>query len=153
MFDFLFRHSEESLKLWAKIEGIVITAIAVIIFGLFATSPYMRGGEIVLLLVLILLLWFVAMISVWTLYAFADLVESNREMQQELSQMSDGLADYTQANNQVIHAMSRDLALIARHICAPDEAAKPEPDPEAAAPEEEALAQLPAAQNENKEDI
>ncbi len=110
----MFNDSERKLKAWASFQGVFFTVLAVAVFLLIFTSVEGVAG-ILLGLIVAFIVWFLSMISVWTLYSFADLVEYTKATYEEISQMSAGLAEYTKATNQTLNAMSSDLYFIAKH--------------------------------------
>ena len=141
MFKFMFGGSEQSLKLLAKIQGVFSSIIAIAVFfalfnGFSDTSVF---AALVFGLAIAIIVWFALMISAWTLYSFADLVEYTKATHEEISQMSAGLAEYTRATNQTLNAMSSDLHSIAKHHAEREEAdsetVQQEPAPEEAAEE------------------
>lgn len=81
----MFKGSEQKLKIWAKVQGVLLTALAVLIgLVLFLLLAQASDGVWGILCSAVtgglvgFVLWVVSMISAWMLYSFAELVEAQK---------------------------------------------------------------------------
>ena len=123
MFGFMFRKSEESLRIFARAQAIVSVIVALVVFAAIfnGLSDLSVVAAAILGIAVAFIVWFLMMFSAWSLYSFADLVEYTKETNREFKAMSSGLAEYTKATNQVMSSMSKDLFFVARHYYAEEE--------------------------------
>ena len=94
----MFNQSEKKLKIWATIQGIFFSVVAIVLGAvIYSTAAATDNNAVGLLLgvIVAVVVWFLSMLSVWTLYSFADLVE------------------YTKANNEILASMDSTLGQIA----------------------------------------
>ena len=94
----MFDQSEKKLKIWATIQGALFSVVAivlgVVVYSAAAATDNNAGG-LLLGVIVATVVWFLSMLSAWTLYSFADLVE------------------YTKANNEILASMDSTLGQIA----------------------------------------
>ena len=94
----MFNQSEKKLKTWATIQGMFFSVVAIVLGAvIYSAAAATDNNAVVLLLgvIVAVVVWFLSMLSVWTLYSFADLVE------------------YTKANNEILASMDSTLGQIA----------------------------------------
>ena len=83
----MFNQSEKKLKTWATIQGMFFSVVAIVLGAVIYSAAAATDNNAVGLLlgvIVAVVVWFLSMLSVWTLYSFADLVE------------------YTKANNEIL---------------------------------------------------
>lgn len=124
MLDAIFSRPVKALKLLAKVQCVLAFALSVMLYGyVYEGLKYFSSfAAIVLGLVAAVVLWILQMFLAWAMYAFAELVEYTRATHEELSNMSNGLAEYTKAMSRTINTMNRELCVIAKHYHAEEEA-------------------------------
>ena len=74
----MFNQSEKKLKIWATIQGMFFSVVAIVLGAvIYSTAAATDNNAVGLLLgvIVAVVVWFLSMLSVWTLYSFADLVE------------------------------------------------------------------------------
>ena len=110
MFDAIFGRSVKILKILAKVQCVLAFVLASMLCGAVheMLKPFSRFSAIVLGLVVAVVFWVLQMFLAWALYAFAELVEYTKETHKELSNMSEGLARYTQATYEELHSMKKE---------------------------------------------
>ena len=94
----MFNQSEKKLKTWATIQGMFFSVVAIVLGAVIYSAAAATDNNAVGLLlgvIVAVVVWFLSMLSVWTLYSFADLVE------------------YTKANNEILASMDSTLGQIA----------------------------------------
>ena len=124
MLDAIFSRPVKALKLLAKVQCVLAFALSVMLYGyVYEGLKYFSFfAAIVLGLGAAVVLWILQMFLAWAMYAFAELVEYTRATHEELSNMSNGLAEYTKAMSRTINTMNRELCVIAKHYHAEEEA-------------------------------
>ena len=124
MLDEIFSRPVKALKLLAKVQCVLAFVLSVMLYGsIYEELKYFSFFlAIVLGLIAAVVVWMLQMFLAWVLYAFAELVEYTRATHEELSNMSSGLAEYTKAMSRTVHAMNRELCVIAKHYRAEEEA-------------------------------
>ena len=124
MLDAIFSRPVKALKLLAKVQCVLSFVLAAMLCGSIheALKPFSQFSAIVVGLVAAVVLWVLQMFLAWAMYAFAELVEYTRATHEELSNMSNGLAEYTKAMSRTINTMNRELCVIAKHYHAEEEA-------------------------------
>ena len=142
MFDAIFGRSVKILKILAKVQCVLAFVLASMLCGAVheMLKPINQFSAIVLGLVVAVVFWVLQMFLAWAVYAFAELVEYTKETHKELSNMSEGLARYTQATElhsmnkgleaytkamgKTMNSMNKNLYLVAKHCCAEEERAR-----------------------------
>ena len=117
MFDAIFSRSVKILKIFAKVQCVLSFVLAAMLCGSIheALKPFSQFSAIVVGLVAAVVLWVLQMFLAWALYAFAELVEYTKETHKELSNMSKGLARYTQATYEELQHEQRAGSIHQRH--------------------------------------
>ena len=117
MFDAIFGRSVKILKILAKVQCVLAFVLASMLCGAVheMLKPINQFSAIVLGLVVAVVFWVLQMFLAWAVYAFAELVEHTEATHKELSDMSEGLARYTQATYEELQHEQRAGSIHQRH--------------------------------------
>lgn len=143
MFERILSKSAKMIKIFVKIQCFFAFVVAIIVFfaSINVASIVIDSASWVLVIsaFLAVLVWFWIMSSAWTVYAFAELVEYTKATNEELSNMSKGLAQYTRATYEALNStnkgleaytkamgktmnsMNRNLYIVAKYCCTEEE--------------------------------